>query len=57
VTPVTVMPVLERETRVTIGRIEVEVHNEPPPAPPPTASSAMPSGPGARLASRFLLKP
>jgi hypothetical protein len=49
-------PHVEGERRVTIGRIDVEVHNEPPPAPP-TASHAKTSGAGARLASRFLLKP
>jgi hypothetical protein len=48
----------ERERRITIGRIDVEVHNEPPPASPPTAASRRnPDGPRARLASRFLLKP
>ena len=52
----------EREPRITIGRIDVEVHNEPPPAPlppPPSgpAGRAETSGPGARVASRFLLKP
>jgi hypothetical protein len=50
----------EPEHRITIGRIDVEVHNEPPPAPPPPPSE--PAGraetgvPSARLASRFLLK-
>jgi hypothetical protein len=48
----------ERASRVTIGRIDVEVHNEAPPAPSPsTASRGEPSGLAARLASRFLLKP
>jgi hypothetical protein len=51
----------EPEHRITIGRIDVEVHNEPPPAPPPPPSEpagrAETGGPRARLASRFLLKP
>jgi hypothetical protein len=56
-TPAPVAPgVRERESRLTIGRIDVEVHNELP-APPPTAGRVAPSGLGGRLASRFLLKP
>jgi len=57
-TPALVAPgVRERESRLTIGRIDVEVHNEPPPAPPPpTASRVATSRLGGRLASRFLLK-
>jgi hypothetical protein len=51
----------EPEHRITIGRIDVEVHNEPPPAPPPPpfepAGRAETGGLSARLASRFLLKP
>jgi hypothetical protein len=52
----------EPQHRITIGRIDVEVHNEPPPAPPaPPPSEAARRGEtgesGARLASRFLLKP
>jgi hypothetical protein len=52
----------EPEHRITIGRIDVEVHTEPPPAPPASppleaARRVETGGPGARLASRFLLKP
>ena len=51
----------EPEHRITIGRIDVEVHNEPPPAPPPPPSEpagrAGTGGLSARVASRFLLKP
>lgn len=51
----------EPEHRITIGRIDVEVHNEPPPAlpPPPSAAAgrAETGGLSAHLASRFLLKP
>jgi hypothetical protein len=50
----------ERERRLTIGRIDVEVHNEPPPPPVPAPSPtprADAAVHGARLASRFLLKP
>jgi hypothetical protein len=49
----------EPEHRITIGRIDVEVHNEPPPAPLPSEPSrrAETGGLSARVASRFLLKP
>jgi hypothetical protein len=47
----------ERERRITIGRIDVEVHNEVPPAAPEAARGAEPSAPRLGLASRFLLKP
>jgi hypothetical protein len=50
----------EPEHRITIGRIDVEVHNEPPPAPPPPsgpAGRAETGGLSAGVASRFLLKP
>jgi hypothetical protein len=48
----------EREPRITIGRIDVEVHNEPPPTSPTgTARPVATSAPRPRLASRFLLKP
>jgi hypothetical protein len=51
-------PVHDRERRLTIGRIDVEIHNEAPPAPAATpAPPAKASASGAPLSSRFLLKP
>jgi len=47
----------EREHHITIGRIDVEVHNEAPAAPPvPAVGRDEPSRRAARVASRFLLK-
>ena len=45
------------ERRIIIGRIEVEVHNEPPSAAHGATRRSEPSAPRAGLASRFLMKP
>lgn len=57
--PMAAVPLAPRvpERRITIGRIDVEVHNEAPPPEPVATRSSEPSVPRIGLASRFLLKP
>jgi hypothetical protein len=52
-------PVASRDapSRITIGRVEVEVHNEAPASPPDRPVRAEPLGSGSRLTTRFLLRP
>jgi hypothetical protein len=44
-------------SRITIGRVEVEVHNEAPSPPPAQPVRAEPPAAPPRLATRFLLRP